>query len=332
MSALTLTTRAPKVHLRGMGWVTWRQHRTAFIAVSALLGGISALLLVQGHSMHAAYDDLGLGDCANLHSAACGSAADVFVQRYHRMGDFLPGLFLFLPGLLGAFVGGPVLARELETGTFRFAWTQGTDRTRWIVAKLLLVGGLLLVLATAFSLVFTWWFDPISRFEGRMNSGQAYEVEGTVFIARTLFGFALGALLGVIIRRTVPAVAATLGIWFGTVFLSVVYLRPHLQAPLVAAQTALKPRDQWIISEWFQNRAGRHLSDADINRLLGGQGKQAREVPIEELLRRNGITHMVKYQPDTRFWHFQTVETIGYGGITLLLAAATVWWVRRRTS
>jgi hypothetical protein len=332
MSALTVAARPLKVRPRGMGWVTWRQQRTAFIAVAALLGGISALLLLHGHSMHAAYDHLGLNRCANLRSASCGSAADVFVQRYHRLGDFLPGLFLFLPGLIGAFVGGPLLARELETGTFRFAWTQGTDRTRWIVAKLLLLGGVLLVLTTVFTLVFAWWFDPISRFEGRMNSGQAYEVEGTVFIARTLFGFALGAFLGVIIRRTVPAVAATLGVWFGTVFLSVVYLRPHLQTPLVAAQTALKPRDQWIISEWFQNRAGRHLSDADINALLGGQGKQARDVPIEELLHRNGITHMVKYQPDSRFWHFQTVETIGYGVLTLLLGAATVWWVRRRTS
>jgi ABC-2 family transporter len=300
--------------------------------VVALLGGISALLLAHGHSMHAAYDDLGLGACANLRSPVCGSAADVFMQRYHSLGDFLPGLFLFLPGLLGAFVGGPVLARELETGTFRFAWTQGTDRTRWIVAKLLLVGGSLLVLATAFSLVFTWWFDPISRFQGRMNSGQAYEVEGTVFIARTLFGFALGALLGVVIRRTVPAVAATLGIWFGAVFLSVVYLRPHIQAPLVAAQSALNRRDQWIISEWFQDRAGRHLSDADINALLGGAVKQVRDVPMDELLRRNGITQMVKYQPDSRFWHFQTVETIGYAVVTLLLGAATVWWVRRRTS
>jgi hypothetical protein len=137
--------------------------------------------------------------------------------------------------------------------------------------KLLLVGGLLLALATAFTLVFTWWFDPISRFEGRVNSGQAYEVEGTVFIARTLFGFALGALL--ITRRTVPAVAATLGIWFGTVFLSVVYLRPHVQAPLVAQQTALKPRDQWIISEWFQNRAGHHLNDAR-RQCVAGRGGQ----------------------------------------------------------
>jgi hypothetical protein len=29
------------------------------------------------------------------------------------------------PALIGAFAGAPVLARELETGTFRYTWTQG---------------------------------------------------------------------------------------------------------------------------------------------------------------------------------------------------------------
>ena len=46
-----------------------------------------------------------------------------------------------LPALIGAFAGAPILAREMETGTFRYAWTQGFGRTRWIIAKLALVGG-----------------------------------------------------------------------------------------------------------------------------------------------------------------------------------------------
>ncbi len=28
-----------------------------------------------------------------------------------------------IPVLIGAFAGAPVLARELETGTYRYAWT-----------------------------------------------------------------------------------------------------------------------------------------------------------------------------------------------------------------
>ncbi|MGD0605948.1 MAG: hypothetical protein ABSA53_20450 [Streptosporangiaceae bacterium] len=35
---------------------------------------------------------------------------------------------LVVPALIGAFAGAPVLARELETGTFRYAWTLGSGR------------------------------------------------------------------------------------------------------------------------------------------------------------------------------------------------------------
>jgi hypothetical protein len=333
MTAVTSPVRMPRLRLGGLTWVSWRQHRTALVAVAGLLGIAAALLLVHGHRMHADYHRFGLDACPTLRSAACGTAADFFTHRYQSLVDFLPGLFTFLPGLLGAFTGGPLIARELETGTFRFAWTQGTDRTKWVVAKLLLVGGVLLVPATLFTIVFTWWFDPWIRFNGRMNSGQAYEIEGTVFIARTLFAFTLGAFLGVIIKRTVPAVAATLGLWFGSVFLSVIYLRPLIQAPVIGPTTSQGPiGDRWVISDWFQDRTGHHLSDNDLNALLGAQGRPPATQSIDDVLRGHGIVQMQKYQPGSRFWHFQLVETLGYVVVALLLGVATTWWVRRRTS
>ena len=124
------------------------------------------------------------------------------------------------PALLGAFVGAPLVARELETGTFRFAWTQGTDRRdldarqagccsapRWSCWR---------SRSRAVHLVV-----PAVRSDPRTDrrAAQAYEVEGIVFAARMLFGFALGALLGALIRRTVPAMAATLAVWLGVVFI-----------------------------------------------------------------------------------------------------------------
>ncbi len=45
-----------------------------------------------------------------------------------------------MPALIGAFIGAPVLAREFETGTFRYAWTQGFGRWRWTLAKLVGLG------------------------------------------------------------------------------------------------------------------------------------------------------------------------------------------------
>ena len=120
---------------------------------------------------------------------------------------------MFLPGLIGVFVGAPLVARELESGTFRFAWTQGRSRVQWIVTKLVLLAIVLTALALAFSALFTWWYGPFDAITGRMAPYGAYEISGLVFAARTLFGFTLGVAAGLLIRRTVPAMAATAAVW-----------------------------------------------------------------------------------------------------------------------
>ena len=49
-------------------------------------------------------------------------------------------LLLVVPAIIGIFWGAPLVARELETGTYRLAWTQSVTRTRWLAVKLAVVG------------------------------------------------------------------------------------------------------------------------------------------------------------------------------------------------
>jgi hypothetical protein len=65
--------------------------------------------------------------------------------------------------LLAMFAGPPVIARELENGTFRYVWTQGIGRVRWTIAKLTFLGSLVTILAFAASQLFTWFFAPFLR-------------------------------------------------------------------------------------------------------------------------------------------------------------------------
>jgi ABC-type transport system involved in multi-copper enzyme maturation permease subunit len=333
-STRTEPRRGGLTGLTGLTWVTWRQHRVALLGSLALLAFFALVMLINGNAMHADYHRLGLDSCdSKLTGAGCQNALEVFTHRYQSIAEFLPTIMLFLPAVLGAFVGAPLVARELESGTFRFAWTQGTDRARWSRAKLLLLGLALLVLALAFTAVSTWWFRPFVPIIGRMQSGRAYEVEGTVFTGRTLFGFALGAFLGAVIRRTVPAMAATLALWFGVVFPSVIYLRPHIQTPVTALDSNVVGRADWTLSQWFQNRAGQHLSDGQVDALLQPHpGNVPKPESLDQVLAGHGITQWVKYQPASRFWHFQFVETSAYLVLAVLLASATVWWVRRRAT
>jgi ABC-type transport system involved in multi-copper enzyme maturation permease subunit len=318
--------------LRGMPWVTWRQHRDALAGAVAVLGAFAALMVINGLAMHSAYTKLGLNVCGPPTGAACQVPFTVFTNQYDTWTQFLPRFMEFIPGLLGVFIGAPLVARELESGTFRFAWTQGRSRVRWITAKLALLGVALTVLALGFSAVFGWWFGPYHQIMGRMVGGEAYEVEGIVFAARTLFAFTLGTLLGAIIRKTVPAMAATGAIFIAVAWGSVLYLRPLIMKPVTSLDSpAIGVDDSWTIHAWFQDPTGHHLNAAAVTQLARASGVHTTS-GLNTWLAQHHYVQWVSYQPGNRFWHFQTIEASAYLVLALALAAAAVWWIARRAS
>ena len=304
--------------------VTWRQHRLPLVTVAIILGGFAALLVVQGLGMHAAYQAFGLSYSHPADTARTISFAGTFENEYLGIGMYLPRFLMFLPLVIGAFIGGPLIARELETGSFRFAWTQSVGRTRWTIAKLAILGLALTVMALAFSAIFAWWYRPFEQLMGR-----ATEVEGLVFAARMLFGFALGAFVGAVVRRTVPAIAVTMALWLAVVVPIAAFLRPHFEAPLIGrVDMAAKFGTEWTLSQWWVTPQGHRLSDAAYNALI-------RRLPTSDPQSWLVGHHYVlweSFQPASRFWTFQIIEASGLCVLALALAGATVWWVRRRTS
>jgi hypothetical protein len=334
MTATTAPTRTgwqlPRLH--GLPWVTWRQHRFALAGTVVVLGGFGILMLISGLAMHSDYASLGLNTCGKLSDPACDTPLGIFQANYQNWAQQLPQFLTFLPGLLGVFVGAPVVARELESGTFRFAWTQGRNRVQWIMTKLVLLGVTLTVLALAFSALFTWWYGPFGTLLGRMGGGGAYEVTGIVFAARTLFGFMLGALLGTLIRRTVPAMAATAAGWLAVTWPSVVYLRPLIQTPITAPDAPKGfPRSAWVINSWVQDGAGHHLNPGRVFDQARATGVDSPD-GFTAWMSQHGYTNWISYQPESRFWHFQIVEASAYVTLALLLGGATIWWLHRRAT
>ena len=205
---------------RRMTWVTWRQHRFALTGVAALLGrgwrctcGSSAVGL---HHTYAAATA-----CHPASSIACS----VRVGRFNGMDGFLWHGYVLqpVPALIGAFIGAPVLARELETGTFRYAWTQGFGRWRWALAKLVALAVVVAAAGGAFGALISWYYQPylapgnhaLSLSEWSPLAPGLFDLPGAGFATWTLAAFAIGALAGMLVRRVVPAIVATLAVYAG---------------------------------------------------------------------------------------------------------------------
>jgi hypothetical protein len=192
-----------------MLWVTWRQHRALLVSVTMMFFVAVTAMLAEGLKIHRDY--AAVAACRGAGSFACLQLTSVSNTDWH-LGNGIRVALLAAPVLLALFAGPPVVARELESGTFRYAWTQGIGRVRWTVAKLAVLGSAVTVAALAASLVFTWFFAPfLARPTLTVLSPAVFDTRGLAYAAWTLTAFCLGLFFGALVRRVLPAMAATLG-------------------------------------------------------------------------------------------------------------------------
>ena len=347
MTALTVPARPEQdASLRPLPWrrmaVTWRQHRIALAGAAALLGALAACLWITGLQAHHA--DAAAAACHPASSPACQGLSNTF----NGMNGFLANGFILqaVPLLIGAFAGAPALARELETGTFRYAWTLGFGRWRWALAKLVLLAVAMAAATGALSVVFSWYYQPYFA-TGNQALGLSevtpffpglFDLRGVAFAAWTLAAFAIGALAGMLIRRVVPAIAATLAAYTGLAFAAGLYLRQHYLTPLLTSNPNV-PGSAWIFSQWW-TKDGKFAFAVPpfslVNQLCSSlpdepQGASAQQA-FFPCFSQHGYTLWTSYQPASRFWPFQWIEGGWLLALSVLLIAATVWLVRRRAA
>ena len=210
----------------GMLWVTWRQHRGLLIGVSVVFCAAVAGLLVTGLRIH--HDYALLTACRPAALPACQGLSTFFNSTDWHEGEYPHIAVQGAPVLIAMFAGPPVVARELEARTFRFAWTQGIGRVRWTAAKLALLGSALVLPAFVISQLLTWLYAPFLRTQGLTDlTPTVFDTSGLCYAAWTLVAFCLGAFLGALVRRTLAAMAVTLGSYIGLAALTWFYLRNH---------------------------------------------------------------------------------------------------------
>jgi ABC-2 family transporter protein len=326
---------------RRMAWVTWRQHRIALAGVAALLGGPALYLWLSGLQVHR--DWTAAVACHPASSGACGTLVGYYIHDWHPA-QIISIVLQAAPALIGAFVGAPVLAREMETGTFRYAWTLGFGRWRWTLAKLVSLAVVVAAAAGAFSVLLSWYYQPFLA--GNPGFGgdpvpldaTVFDLRGVAFAAWTLAAFAIGALAGMLIRRVVPAIAATLAVYAGLAVAAGVFLREHYMTPLLI-RNLNPPGFAWILSQWW-TKGGKPVGQDALTQVLqqgapqlaGGKGGIPQSPTVNQYLAQHGYAQWTSYQPGSRFWPFQWIEGGWLLALSVLLIAATVWLVRRRAA
>jgi ABC-type transport system involved in multi-copper enzyme maturation permease subunit len=331
-----------------MTWFTWRQFRTpAWITVGAL-AVIAVVLGVSGHNVADLWTSSGAAAC---HSG-CASSISSFLDQVtgnsfdDKVHTFSLGLVYVVPALIGIFWGAPLIARELETGTHRLAWNQSVTRTRWLATKLAIVGAASAATAGLLSWAVTAWAHHIDHATGTMIKPQYFGARGIVPIGYALFAFVLGVTIGMLIRRTVPAMAATLAIYIAAVVSMPLWIRAHL-APIAHASTPLDlsrvdrlmikphgvlevvsgvtPHGAWVLTNSTVTSAGHTFTGPANPQYCGDNGPDTCLNWIGTL----GLRQDVSYQPASHFWPLQFAETGIFVGAAVLLAAFCFWWTRR---
>lgn len=324
-----------------MTWLTWRQFRVPALSVFAGLAVIAVILGITGPELVGRTD---------------------FSDQDVLFGATTLVMYL-LPAVVGVFWGVPMITRELESGTHSLVWNQTVTRKRWLATKLGF--GVLAAMAAAglLSLAVTWWASPIDAMasegtdRGMLNrmSPVVFAARGIVPIGYAAFAFVLGVAIGIVLRRTVAAMAVTLVV-FTTVLLAIPFLvRPYILPALdetvtitpsnlvgvrgndqgvIDSVTVREPAGGWVLTNETVDPSGNAVSPLPgfVQDCVPQPGRDTGPPTFQSVgecmtrLGDNGYQQHLAFQPGYRFWSLQWIELAFFLALSGLLA----WFCFRR--
>ena len=289
-----------------MVWLTWRQHRAQALVTAGFLVVLGAVLLAHGLS-------------------AAGQSGDALEASFRSLYLYVSWLPV-LPLIVGLFWGAPLLARELERGTHRLAWTQSVSRRRWLATKLGLLGAAVTVAGLALGAMISAWVEVFEgvRNANRFNDAALFGNTGVAAGAWWLFAFAVGTAAGGLLRRTVPAFAVTIAVFVVAMFCTFMVREDYAEPVRVMADdvdTSLNITGSGSVSPSGVEVPG--------DRVVPECASAGRDDYLD-CVDAAGYQSVLYYQPADRYWRFQWTETGLLVLLSVLLAGPVVYRVARR--
>jgi ABC-2 family transporter protein len=305
-----------------MLWLAWRQFRAqAALALSALVVVVLMLVATRDHVIHV-FSNGGTHELTG------------FYVWLRLLGTAL----IAVPALIGAFWGAPLLTREFEDRTYRMIWTQSITRTRWLATKLAVIGVTTVAVVATFSLEFTQWSGPIDSTGNRIGTA-TFGSRGIVPIGYAFFGLMLGTLFGTILRKTLPAMAASLaGFMIVRIFVQNV-VRSRLVSTESVNVAPFGPNGfaGWILSSRTVDASGQTISKSVAEGTLTAacditRSTQDVDAALARCAQQFGIHDIAQVHPGHQFWALQTAELGLFVVLAAIAAAICFWWLNHRSS
>ena len=341
-----------------MMWLNWRQFR-----VQALVGrrragrsrrvpGVLRRDVRDGLRRHQA-------NCRDL--AGCAQATSQFRSAYQNTLLFLATGLALIPAVIGTFWGAPLIARELENGTHRLVWNQSITRPRWLLSKVLLVGLAAVIVTGAAAGLLTWAARPFDEVVKEEFSAFVFGARNIAPIGYAALAFTFGTVVGLLLRRTLPAMAVTLVVFLAFQFFFPNVVRPGLMPPdnatlpmtveaineaqnlgsigggsVIGGVKIPGAPDAWIAeTSPLRTTDGKTLGGAEFNACLDNPARTGASGTFGDAavcLAKLDLHVDVRYHPSSRYWAFQWLETAIYLALSGILTAFGLWRIRRRVS
>lgn len=345
-----------------MTWLVWRQHRYEILAMLGGAAFIAALLIYGADLAVRTRTELGVDTCQplaqvvfELHNGEWRPASEqvatetvrlypnctsLELQLAERVQPFrwLIMFLFFAPGVVGAFVGGPLFSREFERGTHRLVWTQGITRLRWAASKLV---GLLAVGVAAATMVALFGGLAERIIGGGTDRYTNFRLEGPAFVSYVVFAIAIAAFAGTLSRRILGGMLLGILVFGAVQFFVQHAVRPHYEAPAVAsmlnaadaARGLQVPEGSWFLASDHVNAAGEVVDPTRVSRLTAAYrpGPDPLRAPnMLAYLAENGVYARVRYHPPDRYWRFQWTEAALFLTLAALTSIGTLQLLSRR--
>ncbi|WP_319057958.1 ABC transporter permease [Streptomyces europaeiscabiei] len=315
------TKRGPQ----GLTWLTLRLHRWAAVCWTLLvLVAAGALLWANGPGGDAAWTEYNRMGCHDgIPNLGCDLNGPAF-DRYDTTVMLVSALITLAPLSVALWAGAALIGRELENGTAQLAWTQSVSPARWLAAKLAVPAGLLTAGTLLLVLLHrSMWAAHHAQWR-QLGTWQWYQREifvanGPVAVAHVLLALAVGALIGLLTRRSLPS----LGFGFfamGSLLYALEELRPYLWPAETATTTreeGTPPSVDMAFDGGVVTADGAHISTGSC--------------ADPDCGRTDVVGYYLDHHPSSHFWPLQLVETGIVLAVTALLVLAAFRLLRRRT-